>query len=104
MIIDSKPRGDSLEAGRRTIGQWSKGYLETSIGPQLKTYRVGRLADRPINNAQLVGVLLYRTHLDWFERWFARYGDLGASVAALRDAMKGVEGDDAFKRLEAALR
>ena len=102
-FYDSKPRGDSLEAGRRTIGQWSKGYLETAIGPQLTTYRIGRLADRPINNAQLVGVLLYRTHLDWFERWFARHGNLGASVTALRDAMKGVEGDDAFKRLEAAL-
>lgn len=102
-FYDSKPQGDSLEAGRRTIGQWSKGYLETAIGPQLTTYRIGRLADRPINNAQLVGVLLYRTHLDWFERWFARHGNLGASVTALRDAMKGVEGDDAFKRLEAAL-
>ncbi len=103
MFYGSKPRGDSLEAGRRAIGQWSKGYLETSIGTKLKTYRVGRLADRPINNAQLVGVLLYRTHLDWFERWFAKHGDLGTSLAAMRDVMKGAEGDDAFKRLEAAL-
>lgn len=100
----SKPAGDSLEAGRRTIGQWSKGYLEAEIGPLLKTYRVSRLAERPINNAQLVGVLLYRTHLEWFERWFAKHdADIGASVAALRDVMKGAEGDGAFQRLEAAI-
>jgi predicted aminopeptidase len=105
VFYDSKPAGDSLEAGRQSIGRWSKGYLESSIGPQLKTYRVSRLAERPINNAQLVGVLLYRTHLDWFEGWFVKHGaDIGGSVAALRDAMKGAEGDAAFERLEAAIR
>ncbi len=104
VFYNSKPTGDSLEAGRRAIGQWSKGYLETAIGPLLKTYRVSRLAERPINNAQLVGVLLYRTHLEWFERWFAKHdADIGASVAALRDVMKGAEGDGAFQRLEAAI-
>ncbi len=104
VFYNTKPTGDSLEAGRRGIGQWSKGYLETEIGPQLKTYRVSRLAERPINNAQLVGVLLYRTHLDWFERWFAKHGGVGQSVAALRDLMKGAEGDGAFGRLEAAVK
>ncbi|MSR02912.1 MAG: hypothetical protein EXR94_09295 [Gemmatimonadetes bacterium] len=104
VFYNSKPIGDSLEAGRRTIGQWSKGYLEITIGPLLKTYRVSRLAERPINNAQLVGVLLYRTHLEWFEQWFAKHGsDIGASVAALREVMKGAEGDGAFERLEAAI-
>ena len=105
VFYNSKPIGDSLEAGRRTIGQWSKGYLEITIGPLLKTYRVSRLAERPINNAQLVGVLLYRTHLEWFEQWFAKHGsDIGASVAALGEVMKGAEGDGAFERLEAAIR
>jgi predicted aminopeptidase len=104
VFYNSKPAGDSLEAGRRTIGRWSKEYLEADIGPLLKTYQVSRLAERPINNAQLVGVLLYRTHLDWFQRWFAKHGaDIGAGVAALRDVMKGAEGDGAFQRLEAAM-
>ncbi len=104
-FYDSKPSGDSLEAGRQAIGRWSKGYLESTIGPQLKTYRVSRLAERPINNAQLVGVLLYRTHLDWFERWFVAHGaDIRVSVGALRRAMEGVEGDAAFQRLEVATR
>ncbi len=96
----SKPTGDSLEAGRRAIATWSKARLETDFGPRLRTYRVARLAERPINNAQLVGVLLYRTHLDWFERWFQSKGDIRESLAALRTLMKGVEGDSGFARLE----
>ena len=101
----SKPPADSLEAGRSAIAQWSKQRLEGPFGARLKTYRVARLADRPINNAQLVGVLLYRTHLDWFERFFQQNaGDLPASIAALKAATEEIEGDSAFARLEAALR
>ena len=62
---------------------------------------MARLAERPINNAQLVGVLLYRTHLDWFERWFqSKGGDVRASIAQLRGVMRGAEVDSAFARLE----
>ena len=34
---------------------------------------------------------------------FVNAGHTPASLAAMRDVMKGAEGDDAFKRLEAAL-
>jgi predicted aminopeptidase len=96
-----KPPGHSLEAGRGSIGAWSKAQLETVYGPRLITYRVARLAERPINNAQLVGVLLYRTHLDWFERWFqSKGGDIKESLAALRRLMRGVEGDSGFAVLQ----
>src|SRR6185295_6090093 len=82
-FYETKPAPDSLEAGRRGIAAWSRAELSGGIGARLRTYRVGRLADRPINNAQLVGVLLYRTHLDWFERWFEKTGDIKRAVAEL---------------------
>jgi hypothetical protein len=63
------------------------------------------LAERPINNAALVGVRIYRTHLDWFDRWYAVHGgSVKASVTALRELMRGVTGDSAFDRLERSLR
>ncbi len=100
-FYQTKPAGDALDAGRREIGAWSKGQLEGPIGARLKTYRVARLAERPINNAQLVGVLLYRTHLDWFERYFqSKDADIRGAMAALRELMRGAEGDAAFARLE----
>jgi len=101
----TKPQGEALDAGRRAIGQWSKSELEGPVGVRLKTYRVARLAERPINNAQLVGVLLYRTHLDWFDHYFvAQGGDVKRAVASLRELMAGVEGDSAFVRLDRANR
>jgi predicted aminopeptidase len=99
----TKPTGEALEAGRQAIAVWSKGELESTYGPRLRTYRVARLAERPINNAQLVGVLLYRTHLEWFERWFQRHGEVKAAVAGLRELMRGATGDSAFARLERAI-
>lgn len=99
-----KPGPDSLEAGRRAVATWSKAQLEGPVGAQLKTYRVARLAERPINNAQLVGVLLYRTHLDWFEQYFARRGgDIRATITGLQALLAGAEGDQAFSRLEAEI-
>ncbi|MEO8448966.1 MAG: aminopeptidase [Gemmatimonadota bacterium] len=101
-FYQAKPVGDSLDAGRRAIAAWSRAELTGPIGARLKTYRVGRIAERPINNAQLVGVLLYRTHLDWFERWFEKTGDIKRAVAGLRALMAGATGDEAFARLDRA--
>lgn len=99
-----KPAGDSLEAGRLAIGRWTREQLQGPVGERLRTGRIGRLADRPINNAALVGVRIYRTHLDWFDRWYEREGrSVRRSVAALRELVKGVPGDSAFARLRAAL-
>jgi predicted aminopeptidase len=101
----TRPTGDSLESGRREIGRWYKEQLEGPYGQRFRTFRVGRLAERPINNAALVGVLAYRTHLDWFDRWYAINGkSVKASVAAMRELMEGVvDGDSAFARLDRAI-
>jgi predicted aminopeptidase len=74
------------------------------VGRQFRTFRVDWLADRPINNAQLIGSRIYRTRLDLFDRWFVRHGgDVRRSVGALETLMRGVEGDSAYARLEQAL-
>lgn len=100
----SNPKVDSLEAGRTAIGRWSREQLEGPLGARLLTIRVGRLAERPINNAALVGVRIYRTHLDWFDRWYARNGgSVKASVSTMRQLMERVSGDSAFARFERAL-
>ncbi len=100
----TKPEGDSLEAGRVAIGRWAREQLEGPLGTRLRIIRVGRLAERPINNATLVGVRIYRTHLDWFDRWYLRKGEsVKRSVSELRQLMKGVAGDSAFTRFERAL-
>ncbi|MGE0440056.1 MAG: aminopeptidase [Gemmatimonadales bacterium] len=100
----TKPDSAALDAGRTAIGAWSRAQLEGPFGARFRTFRVARLAARPINNAQLVGVLLYRTHLDWFERWFEHEGsDVRRAVAGLVQLMEGAEGDAAFERLGAAV-
>ena len=89
------------EAGRVAIARWSRQQLEGPLGARLRTIRVGRLAERPINNATLVGVRIYRTHLDWFDRWYVAQGsDVRKSVEAMRRLMEGVPGDSAFTRPE----
>jgi predicted aminopeptidase len=100
----TKPTGDTLTRGREEIARWSRELLQGPIAARLRTYRVARLAERPLNNAQLVGVLLYRTHLDWFDQWFDRHGgDLKQSVEALAELERGASGDSAFARLRSAL-
>jgi len=101
----TRPDSAALDSGRVALGAWSRDTLTTFIAPALRTFQVGALAARPINNARLVGVLLYRTHLDWFEQWHqANGGDVREAVAALSRLMTGVPGDSAFVRLESALR
>jgi len=96
----TKPPPDSLEAGRVAIARWSREQLEGPLASRFRLLRVGRLTERPINNAALVGVLLYRTHLDWFDRWYERHGrSIQTSVAALKELMRGAPGDSAFARL-----
>jgi predicted aminopeptidase len=99
-----KPQGDSLEAGRAAIGRWARIELEGPLGARFRTIRVGRLVERPINNAALVGVRIYRTHLDWFDRWYLQNGgSVRSGVSRLKDLMKSAPGDSAFARLERAL-
>jgi predicted aminopeptidase len=98
-----------VDSGRAEAARWALAELRGPVGPQLRTYKLGRLTAQPINNARLIGVLLYRTHLDLFDAWHARHaGDLRAAVADLARLMKGVkgdgqQGDSAFARLSRAI-
>jgi predicted aminopeptidase len=98
------PDPATLEAGRRSAAAWARAQLEGPIGQRLRTYQIGRLTERPINNAQLIGARIYRTHLDLFDRWYEQHGrDIPRSVSALKTLMNGAEGDSAFARLERAV-
>jgi predicted aminopeptidase len=98
------PDSATLEAGRREAGAWARAQLEGAVGIRLRSYHIGRLSQRPINNAQLIGATIYRTHLDWFERWYEQHGrNIRSSVSGLKTLMAGAEGDSAFARLERAV-
>jgi hypothetical protein len=93
-----------LEEGRRSAGTWARSQLEGPIGQRLRSYKIGRLTERPINNAQLIGARIYRTRLDLFDRWYEGHDrDVGRTVSALKTLMEGAEGDSAYARLERAV-
>ena len=93
----------AVDSGRAAAGKWARAELQDSVGPRLRTFRIGPQSDRPINNARLVGATIYRSHLDLFDRWYVQHGsDVRRAVAELRELMKGAEGDSAFARLEQA--
>jgi predicted aminopeptidase len=103
-LYQQQPDSTTLEEGRRSAAAWARSQLEGPIGQRLRTFRIGRLVDRPINNAQLIGARIYRTRLDLFERWYERHDrDVSRTVSALKTLMEGVEGDSAFVRLERAI-
>jgi predicted aminopeptidase len=98
------PDSAALEQGRQAAAEWARAQLEGPVGQRLRTFRIARLRERPINNAQLIGARIYRTRLDLFERWYDRHGrDIRSSVGALKSLMSGVEGDSAYARLERAV-
>jgi predicted aminopeptidase len=98
------PDSAALEDGRRAAAVWARAQLEGPIGQRLRTFRIGRLTERPINNAQLIGARIYRTRLDLFERWYEQNGrDIRTSVRTLKSLMAGAEGDSAYARLERAV-
>lgn len=103
-LYASQPDSAALAAGRDSIATWARAELQGPIAAQLKTYRVGRLKERPINNAFLIGARLYRTRLELFDRWYERHGrDVAKSVAALKALVEGTEGDSAYARLQRAI-
>jgi predicted aminopeptidase len=103
-LYSRHPDSATLEEGRRSAAAWARSQLEGPIGQRLRTYKIGRLTERPINNAQLIGARIYRTRLDLFDRWYERHDrDVGRSVSALKTLMEGAEGDSAYARLERAV-
>jgi len=103
-LYATKPDSAALEAGRTAAAVWARAELLGPVGARLRSYRLGNLPERPINNARLIGATLYRTRLDLFDRWFERHGrDVRESVSGLKELMQGADGDTAFVRLERAV-
>ena len=103
-LYDSKPDSAALEAGRAAAGLWAREQLEGPVGAQFRSYKIGKMPARPVNNARLIGATLYRTRLDLFDRWFENHNrDVRVSVSALDTLMQGAEGDSAFARLRQAV-
>jgi predicted aminopeptidase len=103
-LYATKPDSAALEEGRRQTAAWARSQLEGPVGRRFRTFRVGRLTERPINNAQLIGATIYRTRLDLFDQWHEQHGrDVQRSVRELKSLMEGAEGDSAFVRLERAV-
>lgn len=99
----TRPTPAALDSGRTAMGRWARDQLVGPVGARL-SFAVGPLADRPINNAALIGVQLYRTHLDWFTAWDHQHRrDLPAGIRALNALQRGAVGDSAFARLSRAV-
>jgi predicted aminopeptidase len=100
----TKPDSAVLDSGRVAIGLWAREQLEGPVSEQLKTMKVAKRPGGPVNNARLVGALIYRTKLQLFEDWYEQHGaDIAESVKALRELEAGAEGKQAYERLEKAL-
>ncbi|MGH7499955.1 MAG: aminopeptidase [Gemmatimonadales bacterium] len=103
-LYDQHPDSAALEAGRNEAGAWARTELEGPVADKLKTLRIGKLPDRPVNNARIIAGRIYRTRLDLFDRWYDQHGrDVRGSVAALDTLMQGAAGDSAYSRLEQAV-
>jgi predicted aminopeptidase len=107
--LDSLYRSTSdtaaVDAGRDAIARWAREQLEGPVGQSLRTYQIGPLPQRPINNARIIAARIYRTRLDLFQEWYTEHGgSVEESVAALRRLMEGVEGDSAYQVLERAVK
>lgn len=94
----------AVDSGRAELGRWAREQLQGPVGAQLKTYTIGPMTERPINNARIIAARIYRTRLVLFEEWYQRHGsDIAGAVASLDSLMQGVEGDSAYARLERAV-
>jgi predicted aminopeptidase len=92
------------DSGRAAVARWSHDTLAGPLAAVLRTVRVNGRAERPINNAALLGVRLYRTELPLFDRWEARSrGDFALAILSLKELLDGVKGPEAFKRMKAVL-
>ena len=103
-LYDAHPDSAALENGRADAAAWARTELQGPVATRLRTFTIGRVPERPVNNARLIGARIYRTRLDLFDRWFEQHDrDIRESVAAMGTLMAGVEGDSAYARLETAV-
>jgi predicted aminopeptidase len=103
-LYDQHPDSTALEAGRSEAGVWARAELAGPVAERLRTLRIGRLPERPVNNARIIAGRIYRTRLELFDRWYDQHGrDVRGSVASLDTLMQGAAGDSAYARLEQAV-
>jgi predicted aminopeptidase len=103
-LYDQHPDSTHLETGRAETAAWARNELQGPVADKLLTIRIGKLPERPVNNARIIAARIYRTRLDLFERWYDDHGrDIKGSVAALDTLMQGAVGDTAFARLSRAV-
>jgi predicted aminopeptidase len=96
-LYQSNPGVADLALGRAAIEAWSRDTMRSPFGQALRTVDPERLGNRPINNAALLGVRLYRTGLELFEEWYHRNQEqVDAAVFGLVEALDGVEGEEAW--------
>lgn len=98
------PRAQN-DSGRAAVARWSVDTLNGALGQSLRTIRVQRFAERPINNAALIGVRLYRTELALFDSWDDAYrGDLVRALYTLGALLEDAKGAEAFDRMRAMIK
>lgn len=93
------------DSGRAAVARWSADTLAGPLGQSLRTIRVARFTERPINNAALLGVRLYRTELPLFDAWDDAYrGDLVRALYTLGALLEDAKGGEAFERMRGMVR
>lgn len=71
------------------------------LGQELEAYRGDRLAEGPLNNANLLGQRIYRSSLGMFDQLLEREGgDVRRAVAVLKEAVEESEDETPFEVLE----
>ncbi len=104
-LYEAHPDSAALAEGRTEVARWARELLEGPVGAELQTIQIGRMTDRPINNARLIAARIYRTRSALFEEWFQQQGgNIQLAVERLQPVVAGVQGDSVWARLEAALR
>lgn len=88
------------DSGRAAAARWSVDTLNGALGQSLRTIRVARFAERPINNAMLIGVRLYRTELPLFDAWDDAFrGNITRALYTLGALLEDAKGAEAFDRM-----
>ncbi len=81
---------DTVVARRAAIFAAARAELEGPLAGRLRTIDARALARRPLNNAVVIAVRLYFTHLGAFDRLLAAHaGDVAATVADLARRLRG---------------
>ncbi|MGH7657805.1 MAG: aminopeptidase, partial [Gemmatimonadales bacterium] len=89
-LYNSTEDSATIARGREEIGRWARQELQGPVAERLVTYNIGRLPERPINNARIIAARIYRTRLPLIEKWYQANGaDVRQSVAAVKEGLDG---------------